>query len=560
MLSRSQRYNLNIDVLLIMYYVHGLVVKGLPMIWDSSLGSPLHGFPTGYGPCSLTLSLHPNYNLIMELWCVYVGFEDGAKAVKYYNSETCTVLTSHNFYHINPPGHPSPSEHIEITPDQPCEGESGDSMQPPGGDQNIPACDASKGPDDLIQGPIDLPHGTWKWKRKDDAIEVNVDELWRTWGICTDYRYLQDPFHDEKEDETFLTIDEVYAIIAGDELNSLKKAKDSIEWPEWEWAMQEQLDLLKEMGTWETMQKPPDAIPIANKWVFMKKHNNLGEVVHYKARLVAKGCAQHPGHDYMETSSPVVWMDTLHAILVLIPIKGLKVQQMDVKGMYLNGTLQETIYMWQPEGCEDGTGQVCRLLKLLYSLKQAWCEWNNELDNKLKIHKYQHLFSDPCAYVRHDGNELGILTVWVDDSLLFASSDDMMDHMMETLHSEWKVTDLDEPRKIISIEVTCTNNAISISQEKYIENILCKEGMLNANPVGMPMDPNIKLVPNSDDNEFNHSNSYAKLLGSLQFVANSTRPDISYTINKLAAYTAKPGLQHHGTIKQILWYLAGTKC
>jgi hypothetical protein len=83
--------------------------------------------------------------------------------------------------------------------------------------------------------------------------------------------------------------------------------------------------------------------------------------------------------------------------------------------------------------------------------------------------------------------------------------------------------------------------------------------MTNANPVGMPMDPNLKLEPNLDDNERNQSNSFAKLLGSLQFIANSTQLDISYAVNRIAAYTANPGLQNHGAIKQILKYLAGTK-
>jgi Reverse transcriptase (RNA-dependent DNA polymerase) len=91
--------------------------------------------------------------------------------------------------------------------------------------------------------------------------------------------------------------------------------------------MQEQLDLLKEMGTWETVQKPPDAVPIANKWVFVKKRNKQWEVVRYKARLVAKGCAQRLGFHYMERFSPVVRMDTLRAILALVAEKGLKMQQ-----------------------------------------------------------------------------------------------------------------------------------------------------------------------------------------------------------------------------------------
>ena len=131
--------------------------------------------------------------------------------------------------------------------------------------------------------------------------------------------------------------------------------------------------------------------------------------------------------------------------------------------------------------------------------------------------------------------------------------------MKNVLSSEWEVTDLGEPHKIVSIEVTHTDNSISISQQKYIENLLCKEEMLHANLITMPMDLNIKLAPNPDNNELNHSNSYAKLLGCLQFISNSTRPDISFAVNKLAAYTANPGLQHHGAIKRILRYLAGMK-
>jgi hypothetical protein len=104
------------------------------------------------------------------------------------------------------------------------------------------------------------------------------------------------------------------------------------------------------MGTWILVDKPEDAIPISNKWVFLKKLNKNGEIIKYKARLVAKGCSQRPGFDYLETFSPVVWMETIRAILALVPIKGLKVQQMDIKGAYLNGILKEKVYMRQPEG------------------------------------------------------------------------------------------------------------------------------------------------------------------------------------------------------------------
>ena len=141
------------------------------------------------------------------------------------------------------------------------------------------------------------------------------------------------------------------------------------------------------------------------------------------------------------------------------------------------------------------------------------------------------------------------MAIWVDNSLLFASSDLTMEHMKKTLHSEWEVTDLGEPSKIVGIEVMRTDDTITISQWKYIENVLLKEGMADANPITIPMDPNIKLAPTPDDNEPNRSNSYAKLLGCLQFIANSMQPDICYAVNKLAAYTANPGSQHHSAIK-----------
>ena len=99
---------------------------------------------------------------------------------------------------------------------------------------------------------------------------------------------------------------------------------------------------------------------------------------------VAKGCVQQPGYDYVETFSPVIQMETIQAILALVPIKHLKIQQMDVKGAYLNGELKETVYMRQPEGYEDNTGRVCELVKTLYGLKQSGQEWNKEFDEKLK--------------------------------------------------------------------------------------------------------------------------------------------------------------------------------
>lgn len=257
------------------------------------------------------------------------------------------------------------------------------------------------------------------------------------------------------------------------------------------------------MGTWKLVEKPPGAIPIANKWTFIRKRNKAGEITRYKARLVAKGCAQRPGHDYIETFSPVVRMETIRAILALIPIEKLKVQQMDIKGAYLNGILQEKIYMRQPEGYEDGTDQVCELVKTLYGLKQSGCKWNREFDSKIRSFSFHRLKTDPCVYIKRDADGVSIITVWVDDLLLFASSDQHMQRMKEDIRSQWEATDMGEPTKIVGVEITLTEDSIKISQQKYIEAILKHENMDCANPVAMPLDPNVKIGPNPEGNEGN---------------------------------------------------------
>jgi len=107
---------------------------------------------------------------------------------------------------------------------------------------------------------------------------------------------------------------------------------------------------------------------------------------------------------------------------------------MDIKGAYLNGYLKETIYMHQPEGFNNGTNHVC-LVKMLYGLKQSSCEWNIEFDKKIHQKGFICLWVDPCMYIKRQNNEVAIITVWVDNLLLFTGSSQTMNKMKKDLCS-----------------------------------------------------------------------------------------------------------------------------
>jgi hypothetical protein len=185
---------------------------------------------------------------------IYLGFDNGSNAIKYYNAETCKVLTSHNFHHLNPPKMITPPELIQITPHLQHEGEFGEDM-PLQGVKNS----------DQLNGPA-------KCKRKRiEEPNFNIDEPRKMRGICTDYQCLNDPFEDEEKDETFLINEQMYTIIAGNELTSLCEAKQSPDWSKWQKSIKDELDMLKENVPGELVQKPPDAVPITNQWTFIQK-------------------------------------------------------------------------------------------------------------------------------------------------------------------------------------------------------------------------------------------------------------------------------------------------
>jgi hypothetical protein len=141
----------------------------------------------------------------------------------------------------------------------------------------------------------------------------------------------------------------------------------------WYNAKKEEMNSMKSNRVWDLVELPNGVKAIGCKWVFKTKKDSLGNIERYKARLIAKGFTQKEGIDYTETFSPVSKKDSLRVILTLVAHFDLELQKMDVKTAFLNGDLEEEVYMKQPEGfpSSDGEQLVCKLKKSIYDLKQA---------------------------------------------------------------------------------------------------------------------------------------------------------------------------------------------
>jgi hypothetical protein len=152
-----------------------------------------------------------------------------------------------------------------------------------------------------------------------------------------------------------------------------KNFNEASKYVNWLKSMNEELDQIEKNNTWEVVPRPADKNVIGCKWVFKNKMNEQGQIVKNKARLVYKGYAQVEGQDFDETFALVARLEAIRIFLAYECHKNFKVYHMDVKSAFLNGDLEEEVYVEQPEGFPliDNPDYVCKLKKALYGLKQA---------------------------------------------------------------------------------------------------------------------------------------------------------------------------------------------
>lgn len=333
----------------------------------------------------------------------------------------------------------------------------------------------------------------------------------------------------------------------------------------WKKAMKSEFDSLISNGTWDLVELPKGKKAINCKWVFKTKFNAHGFVDKYKARTVAKGCAQTYGIDYIETFAPVVRYQSIRLLLATAVKLNLYIRQMDAVTAFLNGELQEEVYMRQPKGFEDGTNRVCKLKKSLYGLKQSSRVWNIRLNETLLKFGLKRSKIDPCVYFLINGPKIIVVAIYVDDVLIFTNDISLENRLKSELCADFKMQDMGEATSVLGVRITRNkdDNSIAIDQSHYIAEMLKRFGMTDCNAVSTPLDPNqkisSKMCPTDDQGKAEMaSKPYMEAVGSLLFAAQNTRPDISYAVNLLSRYGTNPGKAHWAAAKRVFRYLKGT--
>jgi len=342
-----------------------------------------------------------------------------------------------------------------------------------------------------------------------------------------------------------------------DEPRSYSEALSSQDKHSWIQAMNDEIQSLTDKGTFIIVPRPSATKILDGRWLYKIKRAADGSLERYKARFVIKGYKQEYGLDYGETFAPVCRYESIRLLLAIAAAKRLVIKQFDVKTAFLNGDLEEAIYMTQPEGYTDGElNNVWLLKKSLYGLKQAPRCWSKKINEFLGALGFCNSKSDPSVFIAHHDNEVIYLILYVDDGLAISSNENVLTDLLKKIGQKFeiKVTPLTQFVGI-QIDQNKTTGILSLRQQTSIEDLLLKFNMTDCKPASVPMQPNLNLLPaeTSDENL-----PYRELIGSLLFIARTTRPDISYAVNKMAQFTAGYNETHWKCAKGILRYLKGT--
>lgn len=331
----------------------------------------------------------------------------------------------------------------------------------------------------------------------------------------------------------------------------------------WVAAAEEEMKSLREYHVWDVVDLPPGFKTITAKWVFKAKLDGQGHIHTYKARLVARGFSQRNNIDYDETFAPVVRHETVRTLLTVAALRNLHVRHLDVKCAYLNGELDEELYLEQPDGfvIPGQENKVLRLRRSLYGLKQSARAWNKKATEVLRTLGFKYSKADPCLFTRieNDGNATYVL-IYVDDLLVAATTEQLTESVGVQLDYYFNTKDLGGVAHYLGINVEReSDGSFLIHQRQKVIQMLKEYGMADCRPASTPMETGFPAMNAEDSPQLPNNNKYRQAIGSLLYLATVSRPDIALAVGYLCRKVSTPTEKDWSSVKRVLRYLSGTK-
>ncbi|KAJ9556969.1 hypothetical protein OSB04_011583 [Centaurea solstitialis] len=336
------------------------------------------------------------------------------------------------------------------------------------------------------------------------------------------------------------------------------KTQDALSNPDWVRAMQEELAEFERNRVWRLVERPWRKSIIDLRWIFRKKKDENDLIIRNKARLVAKDYRQQQGIDYDETFTPVARIEAIRIFLAYAAHKNMKVFQMDVKCSFLNGELQEEVYVEQPKGFVDPKypEHVYVFDKALYGLKQTPRTWYETLTIYLLGSGYQKDTVDPTLFLKRSRNHLTIIQIYVDDIIFASTNPESCIEFELIMKSRFQMSMMGELTFFLGLQVRQTPQGIFINQSKYTHDILKRFDFTGPKSTSTPMSTSFQLDADLSGNPVDQKN-YRAIIGSLLYLT-ASRPNIMFATCVCARFQCDPRESHLEAVKRILKYLKGT--
>jgi hypothetical protein len=242
---------------------------------------------------------------------------------------------------------------------------------------------------------------------------------------------------------------------------------------EWQRAIDEELGSCEEYEVWEEVELPPGKQALPSRMVLERKRDGR-----YKARLVAGGHKQQHGLDFDETYAPVCGLRTMRMVIAVAAHEGLKMRQFDIRTAFLNGELEEEVYIRAPAGAPGlaNQGRVLRLRRALYGLRQAGRAWNKRLESELRAKGFTQSSADPSLWILRSETGAVLSMFYVDDGLVAARTAAEADALVDLVASMFAIRKLGEPTDFLGIEISRDWQAgtITIDQKRKATACRCR--------------------------------------------------------------------------------------